>query len=264
MNTANRVTQFYVPLAFALLFIAMMLLAGQADASALPEIKTANVKGGCFPMGDHSGAGGYDEKPVHEVCVNDFNIGIFEVTEAQWNGVMGNELPLRFTRGPAYPASGVSWLDAQEFIIRLNKLSGLKYRLPTEAEWEYAARSGGKQQTYAGTSDEKSLADYACSKLSCADIPSPVGLKKPNDLGLYDMSGNAWEWVQDRYDPYYYRQSPRNNPQGDPFGTNRILRGGASDSVNGQLRTTYREYVSPTTRRDGVGFRLLLPVKNGS
>lgn len=210
-------------------------------------------------MGDQSGDGGYDEKPVHEVCVDDFRLGIFEVTESQWKEVMGNELPLRFPHGPTYPATGVSWNDAREFITRLNTLSGLKYRLPTEAEWEYAARSGGKKQKYAGTSDEKTLGDYACSKLSCADTPLPVGQKQPNDLDIYDMSGNAWEWVQDRYDPYYYRQSPRKNPHGDPFGINRILRGGASDSVNGQLRTTYREYVAPTTRRDGVGFRLLLP-----
>jgi formylglycine-generating enzyme required for sulfatase activity len=174
---------------------------------------------------------------------------------------MGTDLPLQSSHGPAYPATGISWFDAREFIARLNRLSGLKYRLPTEAEWEYAARSGGKQQIYSGSSDEKTLADFACAKLSCAGALLPVGQKKPNDLGLYDMSGNAWEWVQDRYDAYYYRQSPRKNPQGDPFGINRILRGGGSDSVSGQLRTTYREYLVPSTRRDGVSFRLMLPVK---
>jgi formylglycine-generating enzyme required for sulfatase activity len=257
MNRANRFTQLYVPGAFLLLFI-VTLLAIQARAASVPDIKTAFVKGGCFQMGDLYGDGGYDEKPVHEVCVDNFSLGIFEVTEAQWQEVMGSDIQLKYLRGPSYPATGVSWNDAREFIIRLNRLSGLKYRLPTEAEWEYAARSGGRQQKYSGTNDEKILGDYACSKLSCADSPSPAGRRVPNDLGIYDMSGNAWEWVQDRYDPYYYRQSPRNNPQGDPFGVNRILRGGASDSVNGQLRTTYREYVAPATRRDGVGFRLLL------
>lgn len=227
--------------------------------AAAPDIRTTFVKGGCFMMGDQSGDGGYDERPVHEVCVDDFSLGTYEITEAQWKEVMGNDLPLRFTRGPAYPASGVSWNDARAFIKRLNSLSGQKYRLPTEAEWEYAARSGGKQQKYSGTSDEKALGDYACGMLSCNETPLPVGTKRPNDLGLYDMSGNVWEWVQDRYDPYYYRQSPRNDPQGDPFGINRILRGGASDSVNGQLRTAYREYVSPAVRRAGAGFRVLLP-----
>jgi formylglycine-generating enzyme required for sulfatase activity len=258
MKPANRVTQLYVPMAFLLLFIFMVMLTKQARAAAVPEIRSVLVEGGCFSMGDRSGDGGYDEKPVHEVCVDDFRLGVFEVTETQWKEVMGNDLPLRFTRGPAYPATGVSWNDAREFITRLNKLSSLKYRLPTEAEWEFAARSGGREQKYSGTSDEKVLANYACSKLSCADVTLPVGQKQPNNLGLYDMSGNAWEWVKDRYDPYYYRQSPQKNPQGDPFGINRILRGGASDSVNGQLRTTYREYLSPNTRRDGVGFRLLL------
>ena len=239
----------------------LILLEAQAHGAAAPEIRTAFVKGGCFLMGDRYGEGGYDEKPVHDVCVDDFNLGIFEVTEAQWKEVMGDYLPLRFTHGPAYPVSGVSWNDAREFIRRLNSLSGLQYRLPTEAEWEYAARSGGKQQKYAGTSDEKVLPDYACGAISCSDTPLPAGKKLPNDLGLYDMSGNVWEWVQDRYDSYYYRQSPRNNPQGDPFGINRVLRGGASDSVNGQLRATYREYVSPTARRPGIGFRVLLPAR---
>jgi len=259
MKAASRVAQLYVPVAFILLFIFMVMLLGRANGAALPEIKTVFVKGGCFLMGDQSGEGGYDEKPLHEVCVDDFSLGAFEVTEAEWHEVMGRDLPLQAQRGPAYPATAVSWNDAREFITRLNKLSGLKYRLPTEAEWEYAARSGGKQQKYSGTGDEKALADFACGKLSCIDTPQPVGRKQPNGLGIYDMSGNAWEWVQDRYDPFYYRQSPRNNPLGDPFGINRILRGGASDSVNGQLRTSYREYLSPAIRRDGVGFRLLLP-----
>jgi formylglycine-generating enzyme required for sulfatase activity len=261
MKSANRVTQLYLPAAFILLFLFMLLMARQAIGAPLPEIRTVSVKGGCFMMGDQSGDGGYDEKPLHEVCVDDFNLGVFEVTEAEWHAVMGGDLPLRYSRGPAHPASGVTWNDVREFISRLNLLSGRKYRLPTEAEWEYAARSGGKQQKYAGTSDEKALADYACGKSSCDGTPLPVGQKQPNGLGLYDMSGNAWEWVQDRYDPYYYRQSPRNNPAGDPFGINRILRGGASDSVDGQLRTTYREYMSPATRKDGAGFRVALPGK---
>jgi formylglycine-generating enzyme required for sulfatase activity len=261
MNPANRASHLYVPMAFLLLFIFMMLLDGQVNAADIPEIRTVLVTGGCFPMGDQYGEGGYDEKPVHEVCVDDFRLGVFEVTETLWKEVLGNHLPLKTTRGPVHPATGVSWNDAGEFIARLNAQTGLKYRLPTEAEWEFAARGGGTPQKYSGTSDEKILTEYACSKISCAGILLPAGQKLPNKLGLYDMSGNAWEWVRDRYDPYYYRQSPRNNPQGDPFGINRILRGGASDSVNGQLRTSYREYLAPTTRRDDIGFRLLLPAK---
>ena len=250
-----------MPWAFTLLFIFMLLLARQSSGATVPEIKVVFVTGGSFQMGDQSGVGGYDEKPVHEVCVDDFNMGAFEVTEAQWLEVMGVDLPLQSRRGPTFPVAGISWNDAREFIKRLNARAGLQYRLPTEAEWEYAARSGGTPQKYAGTSDDKSLADYACSALSCTDTLLPVGQKRPNGLGIYDMSGNVWEWVQDRYDPYYYRQSPRKNPQGDPFGINRILRGGASNSVNGQVRTTYREYLAPATRREDVGFRLLLPAR---
>jgi formylglycine-generating enzyme required for sulfatase activity len=259
MIPARKSNQLYLPVVFGLLFAVMMLTTRQAQAVAIPDIKTVAVTGGCFRMGDQTGVGGYDEKPVHEVCVDDFRMGVFEVTEGQWLAVMGSDLKLLSERGPSFPASGVSWNDAREFITRLNRLSGQKYRLPTEAEWEYAARSGGTQSLYAGANDEKLLPAYACGKDSCAGTLLPVGQKKPNNLGLYDMSGNAWEWVQDRYDPYYYRQSPRQNPLGDPFGINRILRGGGSDSANGQLRTTYREYLEPTTRRDGVCFRLLLP-----
>jgi formylglycine-generating enzyme required for sulfatase activity len=238
-----------------------MILAGHTGFAAGPDIATTLVKGGCYPMGNQFGDGGFDEKPVHEVCVDSFRLGIFEVSEFQWQAVMGADLPLKFLHGPSYPAVGVSWVDVREFISRLNMQTGLKYRLPTEAEWEYAARSGGKQQKFSGTNDEKSLPLYACSNNSCAGSPSPVGLKKPNELGIFDMSGNAWEWVHDRYDPYYYRHSPRSNPHGDPFGTNRVIRGGASDSVNGQMRTTYREYLSPDIRKDGVGFRLVLPAQ---
>jgi len=259
MKPTKKAKQVYLQLAFSLLFIFIMLMTRQARGAAVPAIQTVAITGGCFMMGDQSGVGGYDEKPVHEVCVDDFRMAVFETTEEQWNAVMGSNLKLQSERGRLFPVSGVSWNDAREFISRLNRLSGLNYRLPSEAEWEYAARSGGKQYMYAGSNDEKTLPDFACSKASCAGDLIQVGQKKPNVLGLYDMSGNAWEWVQDRYDPYYYRQSPKNNPQGDPFGVNRILRGGGSDSVNGQLRTTYREYLAATVRRDGVGFRVVLP-----
>jgi len=243
------------------LLVFFMVLTGRVSSAAVPEIKTVLVAGGCFSMGNPFEYGGYDEKPVHEVCLDDFRIGVFEVTEIQWKDVMGTELPLQAVHGADYPVTGVSWNDVRTFISRLNILSGLKYRLPTEAEWEYAARSGGKQHKFSGTNDEEKLDNFACGKLSCAGSLVPVGQKLPNDLGIYDMSGNAWEWVQDRYDPQYYRQSPKKNPQGDPFGLNRVLRGGGYESVNGQLRTTYREYLSPSVRKDGVGFRLLLPAK---
>jgi formylglycine-generating enzyme required for sulfatase activity len=261
MKTENKITNFYVPAAFFLMFLFMLLMANRSYGAVAPEIDTVAVTGGCFRMGDLLGAGGYDEKPVHEVCVDSFALGRTEVTERQWQMVMGGDLPLAVVRGAGFPVTGVSWQNVREFISRMNRSTGKKYRLPTEAEWEFAARSGGNDDIYAGTSDEKALADYACSKISCAGSPLPVMQKLPNGLGIYDMSGNVWEWVQDRYDPEYYRQSPRKNPQGDPFGVNRILRGGAATSVNGQLRVSYREYLAPNIRRENVGFRLVLPVE---
>lgn len=225
-----------------------------------PEIGLIFVKGGCFEMGDQYGNGGADERPVHTVCVDDFYLGTREVSEAQWLAVMGSPPPSR-TRGADFPVTTVNWFDANEFLSKLQGTSGLGYRLPTEAEWEYAARGGGRQWKYPGTNDPHMLGEFACFEGSCTGDPLPGGSKRPNPLGLYDMGGNVWEWVQDRYDGYYYRQSPRSNPAGDPFGVNRVLRGGSCSSAGGQLRTSYRDYVAPEVRRDGIGFRVALPAR---
>ena len=240
----------------------LVLPVERATCAEAPEIKLAFVKGGCFKMGDQFGDGGMDEKPVHEVCVGSFYMGAYLVTEAQWQAVMGKTpLGRPQVNGPDFPVTGVSWQDTQDFLAKLNKLSGLDYRLPTEAEWEYAARDGGKRQKYAGTNDELLLGDYACYEATCDGTMQPVGSRRSNELDLYDMGGNAWEWVQDRYDAYYYRQSPRQNPQGDPFGVNRVVRGGSSASASGNLRCSYRDYVAPDVRRGGIGFRALLPAR---
>jgi len=234
----------------------------RAAGADMPEINLTFVKGGCFVMGDLFGDGGADERPLHEVCVDDFYLGTFKVTEAQWQAVMRESpIPRQRFRGSDYPVSSINWYDAGTFLRALSKQSGLDYRLPTEAEWEYAARSGGKRQKYAGTGDDDQLKDFACYEASCAGVMQPVGRKRPNGLGLYDMGGNAWEWVQDRYDAYYYRQSSRLNPQGDPFGVNRVLRGGSCTSARGQLRTSYRDYIAPDVRKDDIGFRVLLPAR---
>ena len=245
-----------------ILFAGLALPAQGAAGAEAPQIKLAFVQGGCFNMGDQFGDGGMDEKPVHEVCVDNFYMGAYMITEAQWQAVMGQTpFQRRPVYGPDFPATGVNWQDARDFLAKLNKLSGLDYRLPTEAEWEYAARNGGKRQKYAGTGDELLLGDYACYEATCEGAMQPVGSRRPNELGLYDMGGNAWEWVHDRYDAYYYRQSPRQNPQGDPFGVNRVVRGGSSASASGNLRCSYRDYVAPDVRRDGIGFRVLLPAR---
>ncbi|KAF0219900.1 MAG: hypothetical protein FD174_1624 [Geobacteraceae bacterium] len=226
-------------------------------ADELPDIPLVFVKGGCFDMGDTFGDGGSDEKPVHQVCVDDFYMGKYEVTREQWQAVMGNNSS-SMTHSKTYPVDSVSWNDASEFFKRLNARTGLKWRMPTEAEWEYTARSGGKKQKYPGFSDEGSVEDYAWQDVNSGGKPHPVGEKKPNELGLYDMAGNVWEWVQDRYDRDYYRLSPKMDPKGDPFGVNRIIKGGSALKSAGALRASYRDYVAPETRGACFGLRLVM------
>src|SRR3989338_7511012 len=147
------------------------------------------VKGGCFQMGDSFGDGYAGERPVHEVCVNDFYIGENEVTQGEWKALM-DENPSVNKLGDNYPVDSVDWEDVQEFIKRLNAKSGKRYRLPTEAEWEYAARSGGRKDKFAGTSNESELGEYAWYYGNADNETHPVKQKKPNAIGVYDMSGN--------------------------------------------------------------------------
>ncbi len=176
------------------------------------------VKGGCFDMGDIFGNGPYDAKPAHNVCISDFYMGKHEVTQGQWKAITGNNPSYFKNCGDTCPVESVSWNDIQVFLQKLNSRTGKSYRLPTEAEWEYAARSGGKKEKYAGTSSDSDLGSYAWYASNSGGKTHPVGQKKPNSLGLYDMSGNVWEWVSDLYDFHYYKNSPRNNPQGPTSG----------------------------------------------
>ena len=222
------------------------------------------VKGGCFQMGDTLGNGGSDEKPVHEVCVDDFTIGKYEVTQAQWEAVMGSN-PSNFKQcGGNCPVEQVSWNDIQEFIKKLNATVGADsvrpeansirpYRLPTEAEWEYAARSGGKSEKYAGDNDLDSVAWY---NSNAGSQTHPVGQKQSNGLGLYDMIGNVWEWCQDCYDDSYYKNSTKNNPQGELSGSYRVLRGGAWNNDATNERAAYRRRGTPGFGGSNYGFRL--------
>lgn len=213
------------------------------------------VKGGCFDMGDTFGDGYSDEKPVHTVCVSDFYMGKYEVTQGQWKAIMGNNPSYFKNCGDNCPVENVSWYEVQEFIERLNSKTGKKYRLPTEAEWEYAARSGGKREKYAGTNDNPD--NYAWYDSNSGKKTHPVGQKRPNSLGLYDMSGNVWEWVSDWYDGNYYKNSPRNNPQGPSTGSARVLRGGGWYNFPQVVRAASRGRYNPSGRGNDVGFRLL-------
>jgi len=218
------------------------------------------VKGGCFQMGDMFGDGYSGERPVHEVCVNDFYIGESEVTQKKWEAVMGDN-PSVSNTGDDYPVDAVEWEDAQKFIEKLNKKTGKKYRLPTEAEWEYAARSKGKKEKFAGTNSEPELGEYAWYDDNSEGVTHPVKQKKPNALGLYDMSGNVWEWVYDFYDGDYYKASPKDNPRGPARITSyHILRGGSWYSEARNVRTTDRYWSDVDVEgADALfGFRLVL------
>ncbi len=215
------------------------------------------VKGGCFKMGDLWGDGYYDEKPVHKVCVDVFYMSKYEVTQREWEEVMGYN-PSHFKGCDDCPVENVSWDDVQEFIERLREKTGINYRLPTEAEWEYAARSGGKHHKWAGTGDESELGEYAWYKGNSGERTHPVGQKKPNGLCLYDMSGNVWEWVQDWYDKEYYTHSPRDNPRGPSMGSHRVYLGGSWNFEPRFLRSSFRGYDTPSIRSYDVGFRLVV------
>jgi formylglycine-generating enzyme len=217
------------------------------------------VKGGCYEMGDTFGGGANNEKPVHRVCVKDFYLGKYLVTQLQWTANMGTNPSAESFCGMTCPVENVSWDAVQEFIKKLTERTGKPYRLPTEAEWEYAARSGGKSEKWAGTSNEKELADYAWYYNNSHFQSHPVGLKKPNGLGLHDMTGNVWEWMSDRYDDGYYAKSPSDEPKGSETGQRRALRGGFWGDYSAMLRIARRIGLDPAARAAGFGVRLALP-----
>lgn len=217
------------------------------------------VKGGCYEMGDTFGDGAENETPLHHVCVKDFYLGKYLVTQLQWSANMGTNPSLEPICGMSCPVENVSWNDVQEFIKKLSERTGKPYRLPTEAEWEYAARSAGKSEKWAGISNEKELADYAWYYNDSHFQSHPVGLKKPNGLGLYDMTGDVWEWMSDWYDEEYYAKSPTDEPKGPEAGRRRALRGGFWGDFAAMVRTTRRIGLDPAVRADGFGVRLALP-----
>jgi len=202
------------------------------------------VEGGTFQMGSNSGDS--DEKPVHTVTVKGFWMGKYEVTQAEYRRVMGTN-PSYFKCDDC-PVERVSWEDAAEYARRVGG------RLPTEAEWEYAARGGNKSRGYRYSGSDN-LDEVSWYSNNSGRRTHPVGLKRPNELGLYDMSGNVWEWCLDRYDEGYYAKSPRDNPTGPSSGSGRVVRGGSWLSSGAYCRLTSRTRHAPGDRDDNVGFR---------
>ena len=214
------------------------------------------VEGGTFMMGSD-----YNilEQPIHQVTLSSFNIAKYEVTQKEWKAIMGNNPSSK--KGDKLPVDNVNWLEVNEYITRLNNATGKNYRLPTEAEWEYAA-GGGKKSTgklYSGSNNIDEVAWYISNTFSL-DRPQPVGTKAPNELGIYDMSGNVWEWCGDWYGDYPY--TPQTDPQG-PNGDSRyrkIQRGGSSNGFDTYCRVAGRfatEYINGFYWYEG--FRLVHP-----
>ena len=210
------------------------------------------IPAGCFLMGDTTGDS--DEKPAHNVCLDAFYIGKYEVTQKQWLHLTGKRPSFFSSCGDNCPVESVSWNDVQEFVHKLNNLNGGTYRLATEAEWEYACRSGGKTERFCGGDEVNTVAWHDKSSNS---QPHPGGDKRPNGLGIYDMSGNVWEWVSDRYDKDYYSQSSASNPEGALRGSTRVIRGGSWYNDSRNVRASIRSSDEPDHRSINLGFRLV-------
>lgn len=228
----------------------------EALAQDVPEM--ISIKGGSFNMGSEQGE--RDEKPVRRIAVSDFWMATTETTVRQWKvfctsteRAMPNAPWFGF--GDDHPIVNISWDDAVAYCYWLREKTGKPFRLPTEAEWEYAANGGtkGKSLSYSGHNTPDSVAWYGHH----SNGTSKVGLKAPNELGLYDMSGNVWEWCNDWYDENYYNVDVKSNPEGPSNGKFKTLRGGAWDIGARNTRNAYRNPLSPTSRNHNKGFRVV-------
>lgn len=215
------------------------------------------VEGGTFTMGATEEQGSdveSREKPTHQVTLSSYYIGKTEVTQALWEAVMGSN-PSDF-KGSNVSVEEVSWEDCQTFIRKLNALTGKKFRLPTEAEWEFAARGGNKSRGYK-YSGSNNIDDVARCYDNSGFKRYPVGTKAPNELGIYDMSGNVWEWCSDWYGSY--SSSAQTNPTGPNSGSHRVYRGGSWFFLSaGWCRVSTRSYGTPSYRNCDLGLRLAL------
>ena len=214
------------------------------------------VEGGTFTMGATSEQGSdalSHEKPTHQVTLSSFSIGKYEVTQEEWEAVMGNN-PSSF-KGAKRPVENVSWSDCHQFIRKLRTLTGKNFRMPTEAEWEYAARGGNKSRGYK-YSGSNILDDVGWYDSNSSSSTHDVGQLDPNELGLYDMSGNVWEWCQDWYGGY--SSNSQTNPSGPSSGSHRVSRGGCWGGGARFCRVSYRSLNSPGLADINLGLRLAL------
>ena len=217
------------------------------------SFRMVRVEGGTFQMGSEDSDAYSDEKPIHQVTLGSYAIGETEVTQELWQAIMGSN-PSYF-KGSNLPVENVSWEDCQKFIRQLNAKMGRSFRLPTEAEWEFAARGGDKSRGYK-YSGSNNIDDVAWYDDNSSRTTHPVKTKQANELGLYDMSGNVWEWCQDWKDSY--SSSAQTNPTGPSSGSYRVFRGGSWYNNARSCRSTYRNRNTPSSRYSDLGLRLAL------
>jgi len=237
------------------------------SAPQVSPVKTLNIAEGItmdlayiapstFMMG--SNLGNVDEQPVHSVTLSKgFYIGKYEVTKAQYFKVMN--VKVRRVRDPNNPADNISWQDALMFCQRLGQMTGERVRLPTEAEWECACRAGSSGKFCFGD-NVAMMNDYGWHLKNSRKATKPVGTKKPNAYGLFDMHGNVYEWCSDAYDQNYYRQSPSKDPTGPSVGAHRVLRGGCAYVDAALCSGTTRAHFGPTDRNYIIGMRVVVDV----
>ena len=220
------------------------------------------VEGGTFVMGTDSVAFGVgrDETPAHKVTVSDYYIGKYEITQKQWKSIMGDN-PSHYQEDENLPVENINFYDAVAFIRHLNDLTGLNFDLPTEAEWEYAAQGGkyGGGFIYSGSNNPENVAWYQNNSSGKTKM---IGKKMPNALGIYDMSGNVWEWCRDYYDSTYYQHvTDTIDPQGAVLSAQRNMRGGSVQLESTYCRVTNREGYDPSAKDSDYGFRIKLKIK---
>ncbi len=223
---------------------------------SITGMKFVLVKSGCYLMGDNSSK----DTPFHEVCLSSFCIGKYEVTQGEWKKIMVIENPSKNKSGNDYPVENVSWGDAKGFLEELNKRTGSNYRLPTEAEWEFAARSRGSEATWSGTSTESALGTFAWYKVNSDGKTHPVGKKKPNKLGLYDMTGNVWEWVEDSFSSDAYKTHSKDNPVNESGGRSKVRRGGCMETDAKKMKNNDRDGHRQGGNSGELGFRVVFSV----
>ncbi len=220
------------------------------------------IQPGWFVMGSDEEFGDGDESPRHKVTLTKpFYLGRYEVTQEQWEKVMGAN-PSEF-KGAKRPVDNVSWNDCQDFLSKLQAKTGRKFALPTEAQWEYACRAGATSRWSFGDNDGV-MGDYAWCGANSGGATHPVGGKKPNAWGLYDMSGNVWEWCADFYAKHAYSGGDATDPLGPSSGAGHVLRGGAWGDDSDFLRCAYRNCNGPDSRNNGIGLRCVMLVNSAS